>query len=141
MQNVIIPVDGSDASSRALETAIRLTQNTEGAKLHVLNIQSPIVSQNVTRFFSTEMLQDYYEDEGKKALVPALTILEKTERNHTSKVLVGALTEVLKNYIAEHNCDHIVMGTRGLGAMPGLILGSVTTKVLNTVDVPVTLVK
>ncbi|XOT98343.1 universal stress protein, partial [Alcaligenes pakistanensis] len=36
---------------------------------------------------------------------------------------------------------HIVMGTRGLSALPGLVLGSVTTKVLSLVNVPVTLIK
>jgi nucleotide-binding universal stress UspA family protein len=44
------------------------------------------------------------------------------------------------------NCDQVIMGTRGLGssgiaAISGLLLGSIATKVLHLVDVPVTLVK
>jgi nucleotide-binding universal stress UspA family protein len=44
------------------------------------------------------------------------------------------------------HCDQIIMGTRGLGAggvaaISGLLLGSIATKVLHLVDVPVTLVK
>jgi nucleotide-binding universal stress UspA family protein len=33
------------------------------------------------------------------------------------------------------------MGTRGLGGVRGLLLGSVTTQLLHLADVPVTLVK
>lgn len=33
------------------------------------------------------------------------------------------------------------MGTQGLGAMAGLLMGSVATKVLHLLDVPVLLVK
>lgn len=141
MQKVIVPVDGSEASTRALQTAIDLLKGKEGAELHVLNIQSPIVSQNVTRFFSTEMLQEYYDDEGRKALAPAAALLANTEIKHVQKVLSGSIVETLQDYIKKNDCDHIVMGTRGLGAVPGLILGSVTTKVLSVVKVPVTLVK
>ena len=41
----------------------------------------------------------------------------------------------------EENVDHIVMGTRGLGGVSGVLLGSVTTQVLQLGDVPVTFVK
>jgi nucleotide-binding universal stress UspA family protein len=37
--------------------------------------------------------------------------------------------------------QHIVMGTRGLGGVRGLLLGSVATQLLHLTDVPVTLVK
>ncbi|MCJ9712965.1 universal stress protein, partial [Bordetella hinzii] len=41
----------------------------------------------------------------------------------------------------EKQCDRIVMGTRGLGAVGGLVLGSVAQKVIHLSPVPVTLVK
>jgi nucleotide-binding universal stress UspA family protein len=41
----------------------------------------------------------------------------------------------------EEEVAQIIMGTRGLGEMRGLLLGSVTTQLLHLADVPVTLVK
>ena len=38
-------------------------------------------------------------------------------------------------------CDAIVMGTRGLGAIQTLLLGSVAVKVIHLADQPVTLIK
>ena len=39
------------------------------------------------------------------------------------------------------SCELVVMGTRGRGAIHNMVLGSVATKVLHLVAVPVTLVK
>jgi nucleotide-binding universal stress UspA family protein len=41
----------------------------------------------------------------------------------------------------EEDIQHIVMGTRGLGSIQGLLLGSVATKVIHLADVPITLIK
>ena len=38
-------------------------------------------------------------------------------------------------------CDAIVMGTRGMGSIGSLMLGSVATKVVHLTKLPVTLVK
>lgn len=141
MEKIIVLIDGSEASIRALEAAVKLAKNAENSELHILNIQSPIYSPNVTRFFSTAALQEYYEDTGNRALEPAITVMTKLAIPYTKQVIVGAVAEVLLDYIKTHGCNHIVMGTRGLSAVPGLILGSVTTKVLHAVDIPVTLIK
>jgi nucleotide-binding universal stress UspA family protein len=41
----------------------------------------------------------------------------------------------------EEHVAHIIMGTRGLGGVRALLLGSVATQLLHLVDMPVTLVK
>jgi len=53
----------------------------------------------------------------------------------------GQYGETIANYAKEKQCDRIVMGTRGLGAVGGLLLGSVARKVIHLADVPITLVK
>jgi nucleotide-binding universal stress UspA family protein len=110
-------------------------------RLHVITVQMPIVSGNVTRFFSTEDIKAYYEEEGQKALAPVKHLIAQAGDVCMAEVLVGPVAETINEYSQEHGCDHIVMGTRGLGRVSGLVLGSVTTKVISLATVPVTLVK
>jgi nucleotide-binding universal stress UspA family protein len=57
------------------------------------------------------------------------------------EVRIGAAAEVIVAYAAEQGCDAIVMGTRGMGAVAGVVMGSVAQKVVHLASVPVTLVK
>ena len=54
---------------------------------------------------------------------------------------IGEPAHVIAHYANEKAIDQIVMGTRGLGSVAGLVMGSVTTKVLSLTDVPVLLIK
>jgi nucleotide-binding universal stress UspA family protein len=47
---------------------------------------------------------------------------------------------VLNDFALCHQCDQIVMGTRGLGALSGALLGSVSHQVLEKTSLPVTLI-
>ena len=141
MLNVLVPVDGSDASTRALKTAVDILTGKPEATLHVLAVPTPIVSGNVKRFFSEDVLQAYYQDEGSNALLPARSVLAGSPLKVKESIIAGNAAQTIKEYVENNQIDHVVMGTRGLSALPGLVLGSVTTKVLSLVHVPVTLIK
>jgi nucleotide-binding universal stress UspA family protein len=53
----------------------------------------------------------------------------------------GPVAATIDRVAREEDVAHIIMGTRGLGGVRGLLLGSVTTQLLHLADVPVTLVK
>jgi nucleotide-binding universal stress UspA family protein len=53
---------------------------------------------------------------------------------------VGETPEIIAHYVQDKNIEQVVMGTRGLGTITGMLLGSVATKVLHLVHVPVLLV-
>ncbi len=142
MKSILVPIDGSDSSLRAVKWALQeIRDRNNEPVLHLLAVQPPIVSGNVTRFFSAQALQDYYNDEGQNALRPALALLAETGLPYTHHVAVGPIAPTITDYAKQNGCDHIAMGTRGLGSVSSLVLGSVTTKVLSLVDVPVTLIK
>lgn len=140
MQTILLPVDGSENSSRAVHRAIELVKQFGDAKLLLITAYPPIVSGNVKRFFSADEIQSFYQDEGRAALAPAKAILDAAGVEY-EEILVGPVAQSIADYAKKKQVDTIIMGTRGLGAVTGMVLGSVTTKVLSMVDMPVLLVK
>lgn len=141
MKRILIPVDGSDAALRAVKVAIEtVLGRTERPDVLLVTVQAAILSGNVTRFFTAEMIESYYQEEGEKALLNAAKMLSEAGIDYQKKVLVGHIAQAITQYVEDENCDHIFMGTRGLGAITGVVLGSVTHKVLAMSKIPVTLV-
>jgi nucleotide-binding universal stress UspA family protein len=141
MNTLLVPVDGSQSSLNALQIALNILKKDSSAQLHVISVQPPILSGNVRRFIPAETINDYYHEEGEKALTAARKILEQAGVAASVSVQVGHVAETVVEYAKSHQCNHILMGTRGMGYIKGLVLGSVTTKVLSLADIPVTLTK
>ena len=95
---------------------------------------------------SQDLIDKFYQEEGETALQPARTRLDDADIAYTSHVEIGDVAQTIARYVRELRCDQVILGTRGLGsggiaAFSGLLRGSIATKVLHLVDVPVTLVK
>ena len=142
MLTLLIPVDGSDYSRRAVDYAIRRAAATQGpTRVHLLNVQAPIVTVNVKLFVSQESLETYYREEGTKALADTLTRAQEAGLETHPHIGVGDAARVILDYAAEKAVDEIVMGSHGRGALAGALVGSVAQKVVHGANVPVVLVK
>lgn len=139
MTTVLIPIDGSPASNKALEFAVSWYKNQPTLKLHLVNVQPPIFAGIPDYTMQTNIPDKFYWDEGQAVIKTVRPMLGDV--TYEEEVLVGPVAESIADYANSHNIDHIVMGTRGLGSVKGLLLGSVATKILNLVDIPVTLLK
>lgn len=146
MSDVLVPVDGSDNAMRAVEAACRQAADRQSVTVHLLNVQPPNHSGVVRRYLSQDLIDKFHQEEGETALRPARSRLDAADITYTSHVEVGDVAKTIARYARELHCDQVIMGTRGLGsggvaAISGLLMGSIATKVLHLVDVPVTLVK
>jgi nucleotide-binding universal stress UspA family protein len=140
MFKILVPVDGSDNALRAVERAVSLVRDRKPFELHLLNVQPP-VSGSVTTFVGSAAVKDYHREEGEKAMATARALLERQGIPYKQHVTVGPAGESVAGFARQLGCEQIVMGTRGLGAISGALLGSVSTDVIRHSDVPVTLVK
>ena len=140
MNTILVPVDGSLHALHAVQAAIAASRQT-GAKLYVVTVQADVFTSNVKRFVSTELLDEYYHDAGEAALKDIRELLKTEGVEASTEIMVGPIAETIINYAKDKGCDLIIMGTRGMSAVSNLVLGSVATKVISQVDIPVMLVK
>ena len=141
MRKALVPVDGSANSDRAVRHVIQLAGLCPSMDVVLLNVQPEIDDWQVRRFLKKEEVEAMEESKGGDALQSARAILDAAGLRYTPTVLIGPVAETIAKTALEQNCDGIVMGTRGLGAMAGALLGSVSEKVIHLADVPVTLIK
>jgi len=141
MARILVPLDGSKAAQRALRHALQLARDS-GAELRLLNVQPPMPMYGPVR--ATMNASQYHaacEALAKKALQPAQRLLARSRVKYLAHVFYGKPGETIVEAARRLKCAAIVMGTRGLDATGNLLLGSVATRVIHRVGVPVTLVK
>lgn len=145
MRNILIPFDGSDSARRALQYVIEAASEQSGLKaVHLLNVQQePVMfGEYVTVEMIDQMTQGFL-DKGAAVLKEASDRLAGVglADKVSTHVVLGNVAEQVRDNVARLGCDTVVMGTRGLGSLKGLLLGSVATQVIHEVPVPVLLVK
>jgi nucleotide-binding universal stress UspA family protein len=143
MRTVVVPVDGSECSLRAVKYLVDRRSdrsNPADLEIHLVNVQVPL-SRHTSQFVSHEMIAGFHRDEGAKALQGARALLDAAGAKYTVHAEVGWTAQVIARLADSLHCDHIVMGTHGRAALAELLVGSTTLKVVHLVRVPVVLIK
>jgi nucleotide-binding universal stress UspA family protein len=142
MHRALVPVDGSDNALSSVRHVIKLIRGGEPLEVHLLNVQPPLRG-DVTTFVPAAAVRDFHREEAEKALAPACKLLDETGIRYVKHIMVGHAAEIIARTAKELRCDKVVMGTRGLGTVTQLLLGSVSHKAIHQMDphIPVTLVK
>lgn len=139
---VLIPIDGSPSSERAVEHVIASTAwLKETPQVFLLNVQWKLASGNVKLFISQETINDYYREQGMAALAAARAKLDAAAIPYTYHISIGTPAEAIVQYAQENQIDQITMGAHGEDTLTTLLLGSVVSKVLHLADMPVLLIK
>lgn len=134
---LLVPIDGSDHSLRALALVIKRVASHRQLQICVLNVQLPLPS---SLFVTPSMIAQHHKQKSKEDLARALRMLHRKAVKAEILVRVGEPGETIVKVARQKHCGEIVMGSRGLGNLKGLILGSVTSKVIHAARVPVTVV-
>ncbi len=136
----LIPVDGSLQSMRALEYLI--AQISPGdARVHLINVQPPVMAGNVTFFMSAEMVADMRRAAGEPALRAAKSLLDANHIQHTAEIVFGKPVDAIVRYAAELGCTKILMGTKNRTLSANLLARSVASRVVRRAHIPVTVAK
>lgn len=140
MRNVLLPVDGSNHAFQGAIYLIDFVKAYGPVEVHVANIQpEPLAWQ--TRGIEPDAIAEHLDAHAQLAMRSVLKALGEAGIAHHAHVRFGDTGETIVKLAEELGCDTIIMGTRGLGALSGLALGSVTRKVLHLAKMPVVCVK
>ncbi len=131
IQSIMVAADGSESSNRAIDVAAALA-NTEGARLTIVTVVTP-VTENIQREFQRIEgdRSDPAEAAGQVILADAQQRAGWADIKGKSILLWGDPAEALIDAIMSEKVDAIVLGRRGRGQLAGLLLGSVSQKLVS----------
>ncbi|MBX9842317.1 MAG: universal stress protein [Xanthobacteraceae bacterium] len=145
-KNILIPTDGSELSQKAAAKGVALAKSL-GAKVTAF-FAAPPATPVVYRNNLPVGLAQPAEHEAmiKRTAAKYLDVIERAAKKAGVKCESLHATsdypedDILK-VAAKKKCDLIVMGTHGQGGLRGILVGSVTQKVLGKSKIPVMVVR
>jgi len=137
---VLVPVDGSEPAHLATLHVLHLAARGLSVEVHLLNVR-PAVRGVAASLVSAGDLENFHREEGMKALEESRQLIEAAGLKPHAHVCVGDSGAMILAFATRLHCEQIVMGTRGLGPVSELLLGSVARHVVGGSAVPVTLVR
>jgi len=140
MLKVLAAIDGSIPADRAVEHLVRLAKNGTPIEVLLLNVQPEFATWQ-THGMAQEVMVAHRHELGQRAAEIAERLLQSASIHHELRVETGDAAETITRVAKEQGSDLIVMGTRGMGAIENLVIGSVAYKVVHLARAPVTLVK
>lgn len=142
MQKILIAVDGSETSRRAVERLVGMTAwLKDRPEVHVLTVHLAVpYGGRIASVIGKEQLQKYYAEEEEAAMKDACTLLDGAGIAYTKHTAVGEIAVEVVKAAKAVGADVICMGTHGRGKLGTMVVGSVAQKVLAQSTIPVLLV-
>lgn len=143
-KKILVPYDGSDHAKKALKEAVSIAETCEDAKLFVATVVYPVPSTVVIaeeHAFVFDAERNTESMKIKETTQKEIRKLLPSDIPHEILFNIGNPGSVLLSLAKEHDCDLIVMGSRGRGALKSLLLGSVSAHLVSNAHCPVLVIK
>jgi nucleotide-binding universal stress UspA family protein len=138
---ILLATDGSKCARKAVDYVIRHTgMLREKPEVTLLYVQ-PRLPNRAASALNRNDVDSYYQDHADKALAPARRALRAKDIPFKETSLFGDAGEMIAAYATKGRFQLVVMGSRGLGGLGRLVLGSVANKVLANCKVPTLIIR
>jgi len=128
--NILVPVDGSDNSYRALDAALLLSEKL-GSNITVIHVMEEIP---ITHIGSEKLLNEFlqaYKKENQEILSKCSEIATQKGLTINTFLLEGNPASAILDFSKKEKFDLLIVGRRGLGKFKEFILGSISSKIVH----------
>jgi nucleotide-binding universal stress UspA family protein len=146
MMKVLIAVDGSDHANRAIEAIANIARRGVPIEAALINVRvgailEPLFATDYS-MITVQKLDAEQESQQTAVIESATKLANMLGLALTAPVRAyGNVVKEILRVAKERDVDMIVLGTRGMGALRSMLMGSVAQKVLHDSPVPVVFVK
>jgi len=137
---ILVPVDGSDNSYRALDAALILSEKL-GSNITVLHVMEEVPITHIESQKLLSELLENYKKENQDILSKCTEIARKKGVTINTILLQGNPASKILDFSKKEKYDIVIMGSRGLGKFKELILGSVSSKIVHHSSCEVLLIR
>ena len=137
---LLVPVDGSENSLRALEEAIFLSKKLD-AQITALHVMEKAPTVYIHPQKELEELLKNYRKESEQILEKCQQIGKNNRIELNMAISEGDVASKIIQYAEKGRFDMVVMGHRGSGKFKEMVLGSVSEKVLHQTKCSVLIVR
>lgn len=136
---VLVATDGSECAKKALDSAVNLAKIANGSLtiMHVLQLPH---TAGFGKTLTAEILLHYRRD-AKEFLEEQQHEAEAQGVKADTLLVKGSPAKAILYAAKAMRVDLIVIGSRGLGGVKGLLLGSVSNAVIHSSKIPVLVTK
>ena len=139
---ILLAADGSAFTRIAAQHLVNhIEWFAKVPEIHIVHVHPPMPYPGAAARAGKAAVAKYHREESEGALAVAEKVLIKAGVGYISYWLVGDVAHELANYARARDIDLVVMGSHGHGALASLALGSVATKCIATLEVPIMIVR
>jgi nucleotide-binding universal stress UspA family protein len=138
MATIVVGTDGSKGSEAALSEAVDLAKRLD-AKLVVVAAAAPVSDLLGGSVYQARVSE--HMNRAREALDAARRIVVTAGVEAEYEIFEGDAAEELAKIAESRDADLVVVGTRGLGALAGSLLGSVSSELVRRSSRPVVVVR
>jgi nucleotide-binding universal stress UspA family protein len=142
---ILVPMDGSDSSHRALREAVNLAGLSKGSIRVIYIIDEPAVF-GMSGYFDPTAVREAMQEEAAKVLKEARETLATSGVAGETQVIESIdaghdISHSIATVAAEYGADLVVMGTHGRRGVRRMVIGSVAERYLRLSTCPVLLIR
>ena len=139
---ILLAADGSRFTQMATRHLVNHVQwFAKPPEVHVLYVHPPLPYPAAAAAVGKAAVEKYQRDDSAAALAVAEKELAAGGISYKSSWAAGDVAQEIAKHVKEHGIDLVIMGSHGHGVLANLALGSVATKCIATLDVPVMIVR